>query len=276
MISLQPEFAASLPDVEDLFEYIMELDGELYREMNGRRTLRFHLGRRSYFLKAHAGVGWKGIFEDLAELKRPVIGAGNEWRGIHRLQGLGVATTPLVGYGQRGVNPARRRSFVVTEELTQTRSLEDVCLGWDERPRRAGREVRFKRALIEEVARIARILHVNGLNHRDFYLCHFLLDCCPSRGESSCRQPRLFLIDLHRMEIRHDTPLRWVVKDIGGLYFSAMDIGLTRRDLYRFMVRYRRQPLREVLAQSEFWGAVRHRAHKLYRSQRGRDPVHAV
>jgi heptose I phosphotransferase len=276
VISLQPQFAASLPDVEDPFEFIMGLDGELYREMNGRRTLRFQLAGRSYFLKAHAGVGWKGIFEDLAELKRPVIGAGNEWRGIHRLEGLGVATTPLVGYGQRGMNPARLRSFVVTEELTHTQSLEDVCLGWDQRPRRPGHEVRFKRALIQEVARIARTLHENGLNHRDFYLCHFLLDCRRGQGETPRGALRLFLIDLHRMEIRNDTPLRWVVKDIGGLYFSGMDIGLTRRDLYRFMACYRGKPLREALAAHGFWEAVRRRAHRLYRSERGRDPVHAV
>ena len=276
MISLQPDFAASLPEVEDPFEYIMELDGELFREMNGRRTLLFQLGGRSSFLKAHAGVGWKGIFEDLAELKRPVIGAANEWRGIRRLEGLGVATTPLVGYGRRGRNPARLRSFVVTEELTHTQSLEDVCAGWNERPRRSGREVRFKRALIRTVARIARTLHENGLNHRDFYLCHFLLDCSRGQRETSRNGPRLYLIDLHRMQIRRDTPLRWVVKDVGGLYFSAMDVGLTRRDLYRFMAHYRGKPLRKVLAEHGFWEAVRRRAHRLYRSEWGRDPVRAV
>ena len=63
------------------------------------------------------------------------------------------------------------------------------------------------------------------------------------------------------------------IKDIGGLYFSAMDIGLTDRDLFRFMRLYtgksRRQTLREDL---RFWKAVRCRAAKIYRKEFGRVP----
>ena len=40
---------------------------------------------------------------------------------------------------------------------------------------------------------------------------------------------RLYLIDLHRMQLRRKTPSRWIVKDIAGLYYSSMDIGLTKR-----------------------------------------------
>ncbi|MDH3641843.1 MAG: lipopolysaccharide core heptose(I) kinase RfaP, partial [Gammaproteobacteria bacterium] len=41
---------------------------------------------------------------------------------------------------------------------------------------------------------------------------------------------------------------RWLVKDLGGLYYSAMDIGLTRRDVLRFLVWYFEQPLRDILS----------------------------
>jgi heptose I phosphotransferase len=34
---------------------------------------------------------------------------------------------PLAGYGKRGINPAKIQSFVITEELTNTASLEDFC-----------------------------------------------------------------------------------------------------------------------------------------------------
>jgi hypothetical protein len=47
--------------------------------------------------------------------------------------------------------------------------------------------------------------------------------------------PIIPLIDLHRAQLRKKTPRRWVVKDVAGLYFSVMDIGLTQRDLFRFV-----------------------------------------
>ena len=81
------------------------------------------------------------------------------------------------------------------------------------------------------------------------------------------RRPRVSLIDLHRVQIRRRTPRRWIVKDIGGLYFSSMRIGLTRRDLYRFMTGYSNKPLRDTLQEDgKFWSRCRLRACGLYYS----------
>jgi heptose I phosphotransferase len=240
------------------FERIMTLPGEVFRDVKGRTTLRFQAGGCAYFLKRHTGVGWKEIFKNLFSLRAPVLGAGNEHAALRRLGELGVATLREAGFGQRGWNPARRESFLITEELAGMVSLEDLCRDWPRQPPEAG----FKRALLAEVARITRVLHENGVNHRDFYLCHFLLD-----PASSPRAPRLYLIDLHRAQLRQRTPERWRVKDLGALYFSAMDIGLTRRDRLRFLKIYRARPLRDILVQeSGFWDKVARRAQALYAS----------
>ena len=58
---------------------------------------------------------------------------------------------------------------------------------------------------------------------------------------------KLSLIDLHRAQIREQTPRRWRDKDLASLYFSALDIGLTRRDLLRFLRIYFNRPLRSIL-----------------------------
>jgi heptose I phosphotransferase len=58
---------------------------------------------------------------------------------------------------------------------------------------------------------------------------------------------RLSLIDLHRAQTRSNTPRRWRDKDLAGLYFSALGIGLTQRDKLRFLQVYFQRPLREVL-----------------------------
>jgi heptose I phosphotransferase len=240
------------------FNRIMSLPGQVFRDVKGRTTLRFEAGGRAYFLKRHTGVGWKEIFKNLFSLRWPVLGAGNEHAAIRRLDDLGVATLRVTGFGQRGWNPARLESFLLTEELSGMLSLEDLCRDWPRQPP----EPAFKRALIERVARIARVLHENGVNHRDFYICHFLYD-----PDSSPREPRLHLIDLHRAQLRRRTPKRWRVKDLGALYFSAMDIGLTRRDLLRFLKTYRDRPLRETLDQEAgIWEKVARRARALHDS----------
>lgn len=274
MLVLDPAFAARLPQGVDPFDFIMRLDGERYRELGNRRTLRFALAGRRYFLKVHYGAGWKEILKNLFQLRLPVLGARNEWRAIQRLQELGIETMTLAGYGERGRNPAARQSFIVTEALEETVSLEDFCAPWAHRALNPA-EIRLKRALIRRIAGIARILHTNGVNHRDFYICHFLLD---RAGVVRGRPPetlRLSLIDLHRAQLRRHTPRRWIVKDIGALYFSSMRIGLTRRDLYRFMTEYRGKPLRASLAEDAgFWRRCRQRADALYHSFYHESPRH--
>jgi heptose I phosphotransferase len=112
-------------------------------------------------------------------------------------------------------------------------------------------------------------MHGAGINHRDFYICHFHLD------ESSLAEPslRCYLIDLHRAQIRRRTPRRWRVKDLAGLYFSAMDCGLQRRDLLRFMRHYSEGGLRRALGEdARLWRQVERRARQLYRKGHGTEP----
>jgi heptose I phosphotransferase len=102
----------------------------------------------------------------------------------------------------------------------------------------------MRRALIRRVAGMARRMHAGGVNHRAFYLGHFLLHQDPAPAPKCLR---LSLIDLHRAQLRATTPRRWRDKDLAALYFSALDIGLTRRDVFRFLRHYFDRPLRAVL-----------------------------
>lgn len=238
------------------FDGLFEVEGELFRSAPGRRTLRFAYGGRSYFVKLHSGVGWGEILKNLVTLRLPVLGATNEFNAIRRVLAAGLAAPRPLAYARAGTNPATQRSLIVTEDIGDSISLETLCAAWPQRPP----SVAEKRALIDEVAAVSRRMHAEGINHRDFYLCHFL---------RSYTDGRLYLIDLHRAQLRRRVPRRWLVKDIGGLYFSAMDIGLTRSDLFRFVRAYSGRPLREALRDS-FWSDVRERAGKLHRSYHAR------
>lgn len=246
---LKPYFSASA----DLFDQIMSLRGECFRDEKGRLTQRITLGGNAYFIKQHTGVGWKEILKNIFQFRWPVISAKNEWCAIEKLKALNVAAPALMGYGSRGRHPAYIQSFVLMEALNNTISLEDVCATWRTHPP----SFAFKQALLKEVARIASTLHDNGMNHRDFYICHFLLDL---------QQTKLYLIDLHRAQIRKYLPERWRIKDLAGLYFSSKNTGLTQRDYFRFMQAYRQQPLKTILKnEKNFWKKVKQRGEALYR-----------
>jgi len=54
------------------------------------------------------------------------------------------------------------------------------------------------------------------------------------------------LMDLHRVEKYSHIPKSKRMKDLAGLYFSAMHIGLSQRDYLRFLRGYFQQSLSEV------------------------------
>jgi len=234
------------------FEHALALQGEIFREQPGRKTLKFHEFGQNYFIKMHFGVGWKEIFKNLFQCRLPILGAQNEVHAIEKLSQFNF-TPKLMGYGWRGNNPATQQSFVITEALENTTSLEDYCRNWKKNPP----SLREKWRLIKHVAHIAKIMHEKGVNHRDFYICHFLLNNNTSH---------LTVIDWHRAQVRSNVPFRWKVKDIAGLLFSSMDLGLTQRDLWRFMRVYNKS------YEPFFWRCVIKRAVKLYRKTFKRDP----
>lgn len=245
---------------QDVFRLLVEMEGKIYRQVKGRRTLLFKLEDNGYFLKFHSGVGWKEIFKNLLRFRLPVIGAENEWRAIRLLQEQNIDTLTIAAFGRQGWNPATLQSFLVTRELENTIDLEAYCANWEENPPAFA----VKRALIEKVARISRRLHEAGVCHRDYYLCHFHL-LSGSELSPGASEPFIYLIDLHRALFGKSLDSRWVKKDIAGLYFSSKDIGLTHRDRLRFARLYRNSSLRNTLAQdNEFWRDVVARGEALY------------
>ena len=281
----------------------------------GRRTVSFSHNGERYYLKIHDGVGWKEIGKNLTSLRLPVLGAENEWKGVHHLrrqtllQNLGLNTLNIAGYGTRERrfwtilnNPAKRQSLIVTDEIPEAISLEDLFkdkLFWGRNANKIPIKICFKRWLIEQLAQTARVLHNSGANHRDFYLSHFLLQRTKESHEPTPDNSSLFLIDLHRMQIHKPrwtawikailqgalklqrphppesvTPRRWKMRDVSGLHYSSMDLGLTKRDLIRFISTYENISNRQVLeilqANDGFWRDVRSRAQNLYRSEKRR------
>jgi heptose I phosphotransferase len=270
VLELDEHLRANVPK-ENAFDWLMNVDGKVHRAVKNRRTVEFNLGGKHYFIKAHRGVGWGEVLKNWLSGKPPIVSAEPEWCAIEALNRIAVTTPRVAGKGLRGQPPAALESFVVMDALENMVSLEHFKPAWGGT---TGRQwVALKRTLIQRIADIARRVHGAGMNHRDFYLCHFLVCDRDWKTWNSAQAVDLTLIDLHRVQMRACVPERWLVKDLGGLLFSALDAGLTRRDLLRFIAAYRQRPWREVLAEeAPFWRKVWKNAVDLYRPFHHREP----
>ncbi len=275
MLTVREDLRALFP--ESSIREFLAINGQLIKDMPGRQVLMFERDGRHFYIKQHFGVGWGEIFKNLLSMKLPVLGAMNEVRAIRQLTSLGIPTMTLAAWGAEGINPASQRSFLITEALENTEHLGD----WLPRLMRhtdVRQRVVLKRKVLDTVADIARIMHSNGINHRDFYTCHLRLALPEDGSLPSASDIRLHVMDLHRVQQRNKTPLRWIAKDIGGLLFSVLcDTGgvrLSNTDLCRFMKRYKATSVREQLRDDNvFWSAVMKRTTDMLKKRPGCTPT---
>ena len=239
MIFLSSPFAEAWKD-KDPFEEIKKIQGKTYREVATRQTLNFKFEGESFYIKIHHGTSLKEVIKNLLCLRLPIIGAKNEYEAIKKLHILGIKTMDIVAYGDAGINPLTKRSFIITKDLNPTVNLQEFTKEWLKCPP----PYKVKKKIIEEVAVIVRKMHAGGVNHRDCYLCHFLLKlpfCIENKSEIS-------IIDLHRAQIRKKVPKRWINKDLIALYYSSRGIGLKMNDYLRFLKRYyKNEKLRDII-----------------------------
>jgi len=113
---------------------------------------------------------------------------------------------------------------------------------------------------LKAAASIIREMHLSGLNHRDLYLCHLHIN-----KEIDFNNIQIYLIDLHRAQIRSKVPHRWIVKDLGGFIHSILQFDLSERDFYRFMMTYYDCTFREFTSNyKDTTKAILSRAFSMY------------
>ncbi len=256
---------------QDVLSEVQTLSGPIAREFADRQTLRFELAGNAYYRKLHRGVGWREIVKNLIQLRLPILGAKNEWLALNKLRALDIPTLEPVAYGEQKKNIAKKMSFIVTRELAGVVQLDHYF-------QQHSVDIKEKIVLLRKVAEIARAVHAAGINHRDFYLCHFMLELeSVAQWRQGGAEPKLYIVDLHRAQLRSKVPKRWQIKDLSSLYFSSFDLGFTRYDYLRFMRDYWQLPLRTLFSTNmPPLNAIVRRAVKTYKRDFGAAPVGAA
>ena len=148
-------------------------------------------------------------------------------RPAERLAAVGIRTARIVAFGEQWNGLFEKRSFIITEEIPDARSLEErlpECFYGGNRVENVDR----KRQFIHKLADFARRFHETGLRHRDFYLCHIFMTA----------DEEFYLIDLQRTFRPLVFDERFRVKDVSQLHYSASGRTISRADRLRFYLHY--------------------------------------
>ena len=193
----------------------------------GRSVVKVNLEGRTFYLKRN-WLQFHEFAKGLTRLKLNQYGAYREWQSIFSINRIGIATVPVVAFGEKQFLGIEHKSFIVTEKLYGYESVENIAKErWT--PPLTEAAIQEKLLIIEDAARIVRKLHEAGLNHQDLYLGHLFYH--PENPMS--------IIDVQRVEKRDELPLRYRIKDLAQLYYSAQVTGnISRADCLRFFLTY--------------------------------------
>jgi len=212
--------------------------GETLKRIPERQIIRFELlwqgPKRVFYLKRH-----ETEFPDFGSLMTAGIkGAGIssgmiEFNNICEFRKHGLPTVSPVAAGERRIGMFKYQSFLITESFEPYIALEQLMAFHPSRLRgEAGS--RYKRKLIEAVAKTARRMHAAGANHQDFNATHVLIG-----PENIDGMPKLALFDLQRVDRRRWQRFRWMIKALAELNYTLPDTLFSRKDRLKLFMDYK-------------------------------------
>jgi len=120
------------------------------------------------------------------------------------------------------------KAFILSKGISHTHKLNE----WSRIYLNNTIDEQVKQNVINQIAKIVGKMHKLHLFHQDLYLCHFL---CNSKKETL----PISLIDLQRVKIKPKFELKWKIKDLAQLFFSAKKF-ITNKDIEYFWTNYSR------------------------------------
>ena len=220
----------------DDFDAIMKFDsGEVVKQKSKyRSTMRLNLpgkeGRGVVYLKRYRFFFISEFLKNCFLFFR-TYSATHEWRTILKFKAVNLPTMIPIAVGMRWKIPFWNESFLITQEIPQTKTLEKELKNHFSSPLDSVR-LKQKRGLIEKLAALTQKMHAEGFNHQDFYLCHILVNL------NNADDPIFFIADLHRVKKKREIKKTWKVKDLAALNYSTPKKIISRADRLRFMKNY--------------------------------------
>ncbi len=226
---------SGLADFERIYHF---RGGTAVKQIDQRSVTRIELSHDHepivLYLKRHVGARLS-----LGELVghwfagRPGSPGLAEFENICAFRNSGLPTVVPVAAGEKRTGLFRYESFLITKNVEPYMSLETIIrqhshlLDGPDGNRR-------KKHWIESIARMARIMHSNGFNHRDFNATHVLIG-----PEDTDEKSPLALFDLQRVDRKKWMRYHWMIKTLAELNYSMPAPLFDRADRWRLYLAYR-------------------------------------
>lgn len=249
-------------DEKRFFDALMEYQGHCCSTQPACKTVQIDIAGKDYYIKQHSGIGYLEIIKNLFQGQRPISSTKNEWLALEKCQQLKIATVPLVGYGEKGINPAKKQSFVMTRALNDMPNMQQVIEEWS----RAAPAFLYKRQIIRQLAQMVRALHRAGMCHQELYLKNFLLDT------KNIEESQLYLMNLARVLMKENLSDKQRNKDLAALLYSSFNYKFSIKDYFYFLKIYSGGTLKHSVQDLRMQNVI-YRAKALYSKTHGHAPI---
>jgi len=174
--------------------------------------------KTTLFLKRYQNIPKFNQLKNWLARHKKISTMACDFEPAENLRKFGINTPQTIAFGQQWQSFFEKRSFIVTEKIPDSFSLEEKL------PKKT-------KNFIENLAAFVRKFHNTGFRHRDLYLCHIF---CNSKGQFT-------LIDLNRVFKPLVFSRKFLIKDLAQLYYSAPGNIFTKTDRLRFFLSYLRK-----------------------------------
>lgn len=148
-------------------------------------------------------------------------------KSAYELSTAGINTPKTLFYGEQWGTFFEKRSFIITEKISDAESLERKSPDFFDGPATV-EKLKLRRNFIVQLASFIRKFHETDYRHRDLYLSHIFYS---NSGD-------FFLIDLARAFKPIIRRHRFRIKDLAQLYYSAPAKDFPKTDRLRFYFTY--------------------------------------
>ncbi len=150
-----------------------------------------------------------------------------EFESANEIAEAGINTPKILSYGQRWGRLFEKRSFIITEKISNAESLERKLPDCFKGPATV-ENLRMARSFIAQLAGFVKKFHQRNFRHRDLYFSHIFYS----------DDGKLYLIDLARVFKPVFSQQRFRIKDIAQIHYSAPAKHFSNTDRLRFYLKY--------------------------------------
>ncbi len=171
------------------------------------------------YLKRYRPVPLKEKLKNWSCGKRAYFDAFHEWKAILAFHKYELPTMVPIAVAKHGHNSCLL-TLGITDYIRASELFPSLC---------SPRHSDLRETIVEKIAKLAGTMHRMGFAHQDLYLVHLFI----RKNENYTP----YIIDLQRVIMQRRLAMRWRVKDLAQLLFSAAPV-ITRQDINIFCKAY--------------------------------------